>query len=317
MLGLPGHTLCVVVGTAALVQLFTLGVLLTGWVPSPSATFHQAINQRDQSARSDNPVLSPHSDDMDDEMLHISNRERTQCIQDALYRCMGYHEHPDLRWLPGCKFPPVLMGFEAWLLTTGCGGSAHSAGSTSISERQPSPLRIHVTVDSRHRSCLDRFVRSWLMSQPAGSSILSVWVLGGPSSSESTASYADLVAEVQRAIEKTGSSRVRVHNVTTVQQLVNATASGCVTFDMWNPPARDDTDRVRIRAELLRLAVLHEVGGVWFDLCTVLFTPLPPVLSYLDEFSVMRGMSPHYSTVALALRAHSVASTALLGLVCR
>ena len=108
-----------------------------------------------------------------------------------------------------------------------------------------------------------------------------------------------------------------MHDVTNVQQLINATASGCVTLDMWNPPARDHADRVRITAELLRLAVLHEVGGVWFDLCTVLLAPLQPVLSYLDEFSVMRGMTPHYSTVALALRAHSIASTTLLGLVCR
>jgi hypothetical protein len=266
--------------------------------------------------------------DTDDERQHIAALEKHQCIQDALHREMGNREHPELRWLLGCMHAPVVRGFASWADEAGCGGGGGDETVGGRAARQALPVRVHVSVHPGLKDwerCLAGFVSSWHESQPAGSSVLSVWVMGGVDGT-------DLVADVQRALDRVrdndphrsasdgGGARnntITVHDVTTVQNLANATALSCVTAAMWSPPARDDADRARVVAELLRLVVLHNVGGVWFDLCTVLLAPLQPVLRHVDEFGVMRGMSPHYSTVALALRSQSRASAALLELVCR
>jgi hypothetical protein len=190
-------------------------------------------------------------------------------------------------------------------------------------------VRVHVTVHQATRDwqqCIAAFARSWHESQPIGATTLVVWVLGDDRAQTGTGDHTNraaeaLVATVERIVGAYTDKDhpVIVRDVTSVPRLRNATAAaGCVTAAMWEASTEGaEGKRLQTRADLLRIAALYTEGGVWFDVCAVLLTPLPAVLQYANEFGVLRAMSPSYSPVALALRRRSPTARALLGLVCK
>lgn len=251
--------------------------------------------------------------DSDDERDAIAMSERHQCVQDAIFHEMGSHEHRQLRYHTGCCYTPTLHGFFEW-------AKNHTTCSPAESQiAQPVlQIQVHVAVHpqmNRAKQCLITFIRSWTDSQPLGMTKLNVWVLANESiSGPGTTSL--FYTEIQQVVVRMATPNVQIRDVSSVAKLMSATngVSG-LTASMWEPPDKRAEQLLHTRLELLRLVILHVEGGVWMEVCTVLLTALPPVLQYVENFGVLKAMSPFFSPLALGLRRGSSTGRAILDFV--
>lgn len=239
---------------------------------------------------------------------NISDRRR--CVQSYINEEFGYDEIPTFL-TPGCDREAV-WNFDHW--------ARRRCSKEHITENEDDSqglLRIHtawigsvVGIFEEICALIDSFL---LTHDVGGDAVFTLWLFETPNDDAK-------LAELKRMYNFTKAVRFifgSEHNLARGTCLEDNSAYLNVSVSTQDRQPKSSTRMgPKEKADMLRLLILYQYGGIWVDTDSIILRNLRSALEYFGEFAAKVTMSPYYNNNVLGLRSGSVTAQKLIEYVC-